>query len=140
MTALTSKNDKPLPSLQELKDFALVMSWAFPLFFSLLLPWLFGYAWQLWPLFVPAVLLTLLLLAPKTLRFPHKFWMTFAGVIGWINTRLILGICFYLLITPLGLFMSMLGKLQYRKKSLSSGSNYVVVEAKSTKEDLENPF
>jgi hypothetical protein len=37
-------------------------------------------------------------------------WMTFAFALGWVNTRLILGIVFYLIFTPAGLVMRLLGK------------------------------
>lgn len=37
-------------------------------------------------------------------------WMTFAFALGWVNTRLILGIVFYLIFTPAGLAMKLLGK------------------------------
>jgi hypothetical protein len=143
-------------SQEELKDFAIVMTWAFPLFFAVILPWLFNYAWQWWPFAISAVMLAMLFVAPSALRVPHYIWMKVAGVIGWINTRLILGVCFYLLITPLGVFMSLLGKLQYRKKAVSTSSNYVVfdsqlqsqlqsdsasqLQSQSNKENLENPF
>lgn len=32
-------------------------------------------------------------------------WMRFAFILGWINTRIILVILFYLIFTPVGLFM-----------------------------------
>ncbi len=37
-------------------------------------------------------------------------WMLFAFVLGWINTRVILGLFFYLVITPIGLFLRLRGK------------------------------
>jgi hypothetical protein len=37
-------------------------------------------------------------------------WMSFAFSLGWVNTRLILGIVFYLIFTPAGLVMRLLGK------------------------------
>lgn len=37
-------------------------------------------------------------------------WMKFAFVLGWINTRLLLGLFFYLILTPIGLMMRLFGK------------------------------
>ncbi len=37
-------------------------------------------------------------------------WMKFAYVLGWINTRLFLGLFFYLILTPMGLLLRLLGK------------------------------
>lgn len=62
--------------------------------------------------YVPAVLwtlaATLLLLAvanPRLLAPVEKVWMSFAAVLGWINTRIILALLFYLVFAPMGLIM-----------------------------------
>jgi hypothetical protein len=36
-------------------------------------------------------------------------WMKFAFVLGWVNTRLILGVFFYGILTPVGLGMRLFG-------------------------------
>ena len=151
---------KSKPAVPDLKEFALTISWAFPLFFSVILPWLFNYAWQVWPLAISLVLMSLYLLKPAWLWLPHRIWMTIAGAIGWFNTRIILGLCFYLLIAPIGFILKLFGKLQYQtkisqpstsksltskksaseKSSQNAPSNYVKVEAKSDKKNLEYPF
>ena len=144
---------KSKPAVSELKEFALTISWAFPLFFSVILPWLFNYAWQVWPLAISLVLMSLYLVKPAWLWLPHRIWMTIAGAIGWFNTRIILGLCFYLLIAPIGFILRTFGKLQYQnsisqkssqnnddKSNQNAPSNYVKVEAKSDKKNLEYPF
>ena len=42
---------------------------------------------------------------PTLLRPIHVIWMRLAFILGWINTRLILSILFYLVFTPIGLVM-----------------------------------
>lgn len=49
-------------------------------------------------------------LFPPALRWPHKVWMTLAFLIGWMVSRIILGIVFFLVITPIGSLMRILGK------------------------------
>jgi len=46
---------------------------------------------------------------PVLLKPVYIFWMKLAFVLGWINTRLILLIIFYLIFTPIGLVMRLLG-------------------------------
>lgn len=124
-----------------LKQFAITMSWAFPAVFSGLLPWLFNYSIHLWPFAVSAVLMTLWLIKAAWIYYPYKVWMTVAGVIGWVNTRIILGLCFYLLFMPIGRLMKWLGKLDYQDKlSKDKQSNYRINTVKSESKDLENPF
>lgn len=126
-------------SEKQLKDFAITLSWAFPLFFSLIIPWLFGFEWQMWPLGISITLLSLYVVNYKLLIYPYNAWMKVAGVIGWINTRIILGLCFYALIMPIGFIMRTLNKLDYKVRSRAKNSNYVKVEKKEHN-NLENPF
>lgn len=126
---------------EELKQFALSMSWAFPAFFSLLLPWLLSYNIQYWPLGVSACLLLLWLLKAQWIYYPYKVWMSVAGVIGWINTRIILGFCFYFLFMPVGRLMKLLGKLDYQEQiPPNKTSNYHINTNKTDSKHLENPF
>ncbi len=48
--------------------------------------------------------------APAVLWPIQKVWMTVAVVLGWIMTRVILSILFYLVITPTGLLSRIFGK------------------------------
>jgi Ca2+/Na+ antiporter len=38
----------------------------------------------------------------------YRYWMRFAEALGWINTRILLIVIFYLVVTPLGLVMRLL--------------------------------
>jgi len=65
-----------------------------------------------WPVFLglAAFFLTTGLFAVPLLRPVYRVWMTFAFILGWINTRIILGIAFFLVLTPIGLLMRLFGK------------------------------
>ncbi len=47
---------------------------------------------------------------PLKLKPVYFIWMKLAFILGWINTRIILIIIFYLLFTPLGMLMRLFGK------------------------------
>ncbi|HLK13133.1 MAG TPA: SxtJ family membrane protein [Candidatus Binatia bacterium] len=49
-----------------------------------------------------ALLLAPGLLAPALLAPVERAWMRLAEALGWVNTRLILGVLFYVVVTPLG--------------------------------------
>jgi hypothetical protein len=49
-------------------------------------------------------------LAFPVLRPIYVGWMKFAQVLGWINTRILLGVFFYLVLTPIGVVLRLLGK------------------------------
>jgi polyferredoxin len=47
---------------------------------------------------------------PQTLKSIYKVWMSIALIIGWFMSRLILSVLFYLVVTPIGVIMRLLGK------------------------------
>jgi len=81
--------------------FALIGFW--PFFFTGLGP-------RTWAVVLAACLLTPALTLPKILFWPYKGWMMIGHVLGWINTRIILGIVFYGIVTPIGVVRRWLGK------------------------------
>ena len=61
------------------------------------------------------------LVLPIFLKPVYIVWMRFASILGWINTRIILFILFYLVVTPLGLLMRLLRMdLLERKNKIDS--------------------
>jgi Saxitoxin biosynthesis operon protein SxtJ len=63
-----------------------------------------------WALMIATGLLVPAVVFPRSLVWVHKGWMAVGHILGWINTRIILGFVFYLVITPIGIFRRWLGK------------------------------
>lgn len=59
---------------------------------------------------IGAVLVISGLIYPSILKPFQKAWMAFAVVMGWVMTRVILLMLFFLVVTPIGLIMRILGK------------------------------
>jgi hypothetical protein len=49
-------------------------------------------------------LLAVGLVAPPVLLAVRTLWMKLAGAIGWVNSRILLGVFFFLVVTPIALF------------------------------------
>ena len=49
-------------------------------------------------------------IAPIILKPIYFVWMTFAAILGWVMTRLILSLVFYFILTPIGLLTRLLGE------------------------------
>jgi hypothetical protein len=47
---------------------------------------------------------------PVILKPIYWIWMIFATILGWIMTRVILSLLFYVILTPIGLILRMFGK------------------------------
>lgn len=127
--------------LNEQKKFALMMSWAIPLFFYILLPWIFSLSRQLWPFYISAVFLFLYVFLPQFIQYPYHIWMFISRILGWLNTRIILGLTFFGIILPMGIFLKIFKKLNYSSAiDKNRESYYIAINKKITKEDLEHPF
>ena len=82
----------------------------------------------LWPWFAGGgafFLVTGLFLEP-VLRPVHVAWMKFAHVLGWLNTRLLLGLFYYLVLTPVALVLRITRKdLLLRRLDRSAQSYWI---------------
>ena len=128
---------------QALKEFARTMIWAFPAVFGLLLPWIFDYAWQWWPLAISAILALFYAFKPSLIYYPYRAWMGIALALGWVNTRIILGFTFFVLILPFGVVLRALKKLQYRtaiRSKANCSTYYHTLDEKRDYKRLEFPF
>ena len=131
---LVSKDDA-----DALQTFAITMSIAFVVIFMGLLPWLLTAAIPLWPAILSMLLMLLYFCKPSFLYYPYITWMVVASVLGFINTRLILALAYYLLIVPIGIIMQWRNGLQYKPYKLSE-SSWVGRNTTPTKENLKEPF
>lgn len=65
---------------------------------------------RLWATYLGAGLIVAGLLLPAMLAPARAVWMRIGHVLGFINTRLILSVVFFVLITPIGLLLRLFGK------------------------------
>jgi hypothetical protein len=54
---------------------------------------------------VAGAFLAVALVAPTLLRGPRREWMRLAHALGWLNTRLLLLVVFFLIMTPIGVVL-----------------------------------
>jgi hypothetical protein len=48
--------------------------------------------------------------APATLVVPNRLWRRLGHALGWVNTRILLSLFFFLVLMPVGLIMRLMGK------------------------------
>lgn len=68
------------------------------------------------------LLMLLALVFPRALIFPNKAWMLLAEALSFITTRLILGIVFFLIMTPIGFIKRSLGWDPLSRRSAKDSS------------------
>ena len=95
-------------SPRDLRKFGITMGIAFAVLGGLLL-WR-GHWQPRYFFWIAGAFLVLGLAAPVVLRPVQRAWMAFAIVLGWVMTRVILVVLFYVGITPIALIARLVGK------------------------------
>lgn len=125
----------------EYRKFGFIMALFIALLFGLFFPWVFDKSISFVPWAISAVFVLLALLAPKALVVVHKPWMFIGHYLGIVNTKIILGIVFFLIFTPMALILKLLGK-DYMKREFGNKtkSSFWEISNKQPKDHMENIY
>jgi len=127
------------PTTKELRQFGLIVGGIFsviglwPVIFRNEDP-------RLWALVLGGTLVALGTVVPQSLKQIHAGWMKIGHVLGTINTRIILGIIYYTLITPMGVIMRLMGKDSMHRLLEQDVTTYRVVRAPRPRHHMRNQF
>ena len=92
---------------KELRKFGLTVGLFFPLIIGWLLPFLFGHSFRNWTLYLGITLVSLSIIRPNMLNLFYRTWFYIGNTLGWINSRIILGFVFILVLQPIALVMKL---------------------------------
>tara|TARA_B100000575_G_C23141820_1_gene664671 strand:- start:5123 stop:5524 length:402 start_codon:yes stop_codon:yes gene_type:complete len=73
-------------------------------------PLMHGKDLRVWSIIISGFLIILSIFFPKTLKLPNKLWFKIGIILGNIVSPIVMGIIFFLTVTPVGLIMKMLNK------------------------------
>ncbi|MCS6328545.1 MAG: hypothetical protein H8K06_15885 [Nitrospira sp.] len=99
-----------------------------------------GEAIRLWAILPGAPLILLGLATPTMLGPIFKVWMKIGHVMGWINTRIILGVLYFGLITPMGVVMRMFGWDSMSRALRQDAESYRVVRQARPRTHMTRQF
>ncbi len=95
---------------------------------------------RLWVLIFAGFLMIPALLFPRILKPAYRIWMATGQILGWVNTRIILGVVFYGLFLPTGLVMRLFGKDSMRLKLEEDTDSYRVVRQSRPNSHMKHQF
>ena len=94
---------------KQLREFGLLIGFGFPILIGWLLPLLFGHEFRTWTFGVGILGLIFGLTAPRLLLYPYKGWIALGDILGLVNSRIILGLVFILVLQPIAYIMRLTG-------------------------------
>jgi len=94
---------------------------------------------RIWSLIISFIFIILGLLNSKILTPLNKLWFKFGVILGKIISPIIMGIIFFLVVTPIGLIMKVLGKDLLRLKFNKKDNTYWI-EKNGPKSKMKNQF
>ena len=62
------------------------------------------------------------ILRPGLLLYPYRAWMKLGHILGWVNSRIILGLVFLIVLQPIALIMRILGHDPLKTKKFAQKS------------------
>lgn len=123
--------------IKEIRQFAWIMAGMILVFFALLLPWVWGWNFSWTPYIISGAFALTGLAAPQLLAPVHKAWLKFAELLGAINSKILLFIVFYLVLTPMGFIARVFGFDPMKRKH--KPDSYYIKREKNIN-NMENPF
>jgi len=87
---------------------------------------------RLWMVGLALALILPALMVPRVLAPAHRAWMALGSALGWVNTRIVLGVIFFGMITPMGLVLRLIGRDQMRRVFDSTSTTYRVPQKPRT--------
>ena len=125
---------------KQLRQFGFIMAGGLVVFFGLLIPWIWDRSYPLWPWIAAAVFAGTGLIYPKILTPIFHAWLKIGHILGWINTRIILGLVFFVIFFPVALILRIARKDPMARKYRPEERSYRIPSTSPPREQLEKPF
>ena len=103
-------------SRKQLREFGFVLGFGIPIFIGWLVPMISGHEFRFWTIWIGSISFILGFIFPQSLKIPFKIWMAVGHILGLINSHLILGIIFFIMLQPISIIMKFFGYDPLRKR------------------------
>ena len=105
-----------------LREFGFLIGFTFPFLIGWLFPLIGGHPFRSWTLLFSIPSIILAIIKPGFLLYPYRAWMKLGHILGWVNSRIILGLVFLIVLQPIALIMRIFGHDPLRTKKFAQES------------------
>ena len=132
-------NQKEVIRKEILREFGIIFGLGLPIIIGWLIPTLFGDDPRTWTLVIGIPTILLSIFYPRALKLPYKIWIKIGIILGWINSRIILGIVYCVILIPISLIMKLFKYDPLKKKIFKEQISYREI-TKNKKIDITKIF
>lgn len=104
------------------------------------MPYLFQEAVSGWIVLTAISIGLIALVVPIAVKPLYIVWLKLGAVLGWINTRIILGIVYFVVFMPMGLFMRLFGNDPMNRCFKKDKTSYRVKTHPIDSKKMEKPY
>ena len=133
-------SDQKKLTIKELREFGLLTGGIIAGLFGLILPLIKGHSLPIIPWVIGIVLVGLAIFLPKSLDPIYRVWMKIGLALGWVNSRIILSIVFFLILTPMAFIMKLLKRDTMARKFDFQVESYRVSSKVHPNSGMEKPY
>jgi hypothetical protein len=133
------RRESPTATINELRKFGLLVGSVF----SVIGSWPLVFREQdprWWAMALGVALIVSGAVVPTSLRSIYAAWMKMGHILGTINTRIILGLIYFGMVTPMGVVMRLFGKDAMHRALLQEARTYRVVRSPRPRHHMRNQF
>ncbi len=125
-------------SNKQLREYGFLIGFGFPLIIGWLVPSLTGHVFRSWTLWIGIPTMLIGIVSPRILHKPYQAWMYLGHLLGYVNSRIVLGFVYLFILQPISFIMKAFGydPLRSKKEYLLSFKE----NKKGTKVDLKRIF
>lgn len=117
--------EKKVVSSEELKTFGYQITFIFSVVIGLILPWGWNYKISLIPFILGGVTILLRFIFLRGLIYFYYPWQFIFNVLTYIKAKILLSLSYFFLISPIGIFMRLIGKDPMSKKFDNDETSYL---------------
>jgi hypothetical protein len=127
-------------TIKELREFGLLTGGIIAGLFGLILPLIKGHSLSMIPWVIAVILAGIALFVPKSLDSVYRVWMKIGLALGWVNSRIILSIVFFIILTPMALIMKLLKRDTMARNFDFQGETYRISSKINPRSGMEKPY
>lgn len=129
----------PEPSKKDLRNFGLILALILGVLF-VIIPYIRHKSPSMIAVTIVVILVIWALALPTSMKHLYKLWMTIGELLGWINTRIILGVVFILLFLPISIILKLMGKDPLHRLIEKKAVSYRVASTQTSPNQIERPY